>query len=106
MVSIPILTDYVLGKYDATHRDDGSDCIIPAKRNYTHEDLMYVLDAQHEHMGNVLPMYSDLAATGQVELTTTPYYHPILPLLMMPDGKWKMESELQSSHGQMMSKII
>ena len=32
----------------------------------------YVLDAQHAHMGNVLPMYSELAHNGQIELTTTP----------------------------------
>ena len=38
--------------------------------NYDLSDLNYVLDAQHQHMGNVLPMYSELAANGQVELTT------------------------------------
>ena len=44
-------------------------------------------------MGNVLPMYSELAANGQVELTTTPYYHPIMPLLMM-EG-WTMEDGIR-----------
>ena len=82
-----------LGKYDATHRDDGLIALFQQNGNYTHDDLMYVLDAQHQHMGNVLPMYSDLAATGQVELTTTPYYHPILPLLMMPG--WQMEDGIR-----------
>ena len=52
-------------------------------------DILMVLDYQHDQMGNVLPMYSDLADSGQVELTTTPYYHPIMPLLMK-DG-WTME---------------
>ena len=54
---------------------------------------MYVVDRQHAHMANVLPMYSELAASGQVELTTTPYYHPIMPLLMM-DG-WTMEDGIR-----------
>ena len=31
-------------------------------------------------------MYSILEERGQVELTTTPYYHPIMPLLMMDAG--------------------
>ena len=61
--------------------------------DYSLADLSYVLDAQHDHMGNVLPMYSELAANGQVELTTTPYYHPIMPLLMM-DG-WTMEDGIR-----------
>jgi hypothetical protein len=29
----------------------------------------------------VLPEYQKFAATGQIEISTTPYYHPILPLL-------------------------
>ena len=36
---------------------------------------------------------SELAASGQVELTTTPYYHPIMPLPMM-DG-WTMEDGIR-----------
>ncbi len=85
--------DYVLGEYDANHRDEGLIDLFMQNGNYTHADLMYVLDAQHEHMGNVLPMYSELGASGQVELTTTPYYHPIMPLLMMPG--WQMEDGIR-----------
>ena len=85
--------DYVLGSYDASHRDEGLIALFQQNGNYSHEDLMYVVDAQHEHMGNVLPMYSDLAASGQVELSTTPYYHPIMPLLMM-DG-WTFEDGIR-----------
>ena len=85
--------DYVLGSYDASHRDEGLIALFQQNGNYSHEDLMYVVDSQHEHMGNVLPMYSDLAASGQVELSTTPYYHPIMPLLMM-DG-WTFEDGIR-----------
>lgn len=34
-----------------------------------------------EYVGRVIPTYKAFAAQGRVELTTTPYYHPILPLL-------------------------
>ena len=51
--------------------------------------MEYVLDSQHERLADVLPMYSALEERGQIELTTTPYYHPIMPLLMM-DG-WTFE---------------
>ncbi len=30
----------------------------------------------------MLPLHRRLAESGQVELTTTPFYHPILPLLL------------------------
>jgi alpha-amylase/alpha-mannosidase (GH57 family) len=39
----------------------------------------------HELLGLVLPAYREAAKTGQVELTTTPYYHPILPLICDSD---------------------
>ncbi|MED5496790.1 MAG: hypothetical protein VX872_04410, partial [Candidatus Thermoplasmatota archaeon] len=71
--------DYVLGSYNSSHRDQGLIDLFMQSGNYELSDLNYVLDAQHAHMGNVLPMYSELAANGQVELTTTPYYHPIMP---------------------------
>jgi alpha-amylase/alpha-mannosidase (GH57 family) len=34
-----------------------------------------------EALRRVLPTYRDFASRGQVEISTTPYYHPILPLL-------------------------
>ena len=85
--------DYVLGEYNLSHRDQGLIDLFMQNGQYTHTDLMYVIDRQHQHMANVLPMYSQLAAEGQIELTTTPYYHPIMPLLMM-DG-WTMEDGIR-----------
>tara|TARA_B100001750_G_scaffold230090_1_gene226193 strand:- start:2403 stop:5753 length:3351 start_codon:yes stop_codon:yes gene_type:complete len=85
--------DYVLGMYDSSQHNQGLIDLFMQNGNYTHNDLMYVIDTQHQEMGNVLPMYSELAESGQVELTTTPYYHPIMPLLMM-DG-WTMEDGIR-----------
>ena len=67
-----------------SHRNDSIVALFEQGSGFTFDDLQDVLDYQHQQMANVLPMYSDLAASGQVELTTTPYYHPILPLLMKP----------------------
>ncbi|CAI8245825.1 MAG: Uncharacterised protein [Methanobacteriota archaeon] len=85
--------DYVQGKYNLSHRDQGLIDLFMQNGQYNHDDLMYVVDSQHQHMANVLPMYSELAANDQIELTTTPYYHPIMPLLMM-DG-WTMEDGIR-----------
>ncbi len=38
-------------------------------------------EKQREIVGQMLPEYRKLAASGQIEISTTPYYHPILPLL-------------------------
>jgi len=84
---------YVQGDYNSSHRDQGLIDLFMQNGQYTLANLTYVLDAQEAHMSNILPMYSELAASGQVELTTTPYYHPIMPLLMM-DG-WTFEDGIR-----------
>ncbi len=35
-----------------------------------------------EQLATIVPRYKDLAASGRVELTVTPYAHPIVPLLL------------------------
>ncbi len=51
-------------------------------RGFTEEDKERVLAKQLEILRQVLPLHRRLVEQGQVELTTTPYYHPILPLLI------------------------
>jgi alpha-amylase/alpha-mannosidase (GH57 family) len=51
-------------------------------RHYTEGEKHWLLDKQRELLGNVIPLHRSLADRGQIELTTTPYYHPILPLLL------------------------
>ena len=80
---------YITGEYDLEHYDQRLVDLFNQNGNYTRDDLEYVLDSQHERLADVLPMYSVLEERGQIELTTTPYYHPIMPLLMM-DG-WTFE---------------
>lgn len=48
---------------------------------FTEEDKTLVLQAQLETIAQVIPAYQQAALRGQVELTTSPYYHPIMPLL-------------------------
>ena len=50
-------------------------------RDFTLADQRRMGEKQREIVGQVLPVYRRLAASGQIEISTTPYYHPILPLL-------------------------
>jgi alpha-amylase/alpha-mannosidase (GH57 family) len=51
-------------------------------RHYTEGEKQWFLDKQRALVARVIPAHRELAARGQVELTTSPYYHPILPLLI------------------------
>jgi alpha-amylase/alpha-mannosidase (GH57 family) len=64
-------------------------------RNYTEAEKNWLLDKHLDILRQVIPLHCKLAERGQVELTTTPFYHPILPLLFdkklareaMPEAK-------------------
>ena len=48
---------------------------------FTEEEKRSVLDCHRRLIAQIIPAYRNAAARGQIELTTSPYYHPILPLL-------------------------
>ena len=50
-------------------------------RDYSLEDQALLGRKQTEFLATVLPEYQKAAARGQIEISTTPFYHPILPLL-------------------------
>jgi alpha-amylase/alpha-mannosidase (GH57 family) len=52
---------------------------------FTEQDKQLLRDKQIELLGAVLPEYRIAAESGQIEISTTPYYHPILPLLCDTD---------------------
>jgi alpha-amylase/alpha-mannosidase (GH57 family) len=50
-------------------------------RDFTEAEKNSVLDIHQEILGLVLGEYRAAAERGQIELTTTPYFHPIMPLV-------------------------
>ena len=50
-------------------------------RDFSREDQRAMGNKQREILALVEPVYRRLAASGQIEISTTPFYHPILPLL-------------------------
>lgn len=49
---------------------------------WTEAEKHWLLGKQRDILKSIIPLHRELAAGGQVELTTTPFYHPILPLLV------------------------
>jgi len=54
-------------------------------KDYTEQEKSALRKKQLEFLGLVLPAYRDAAQSGQIELSTTPFYHPILPLICDSD---------------------
>jgi len=55
--------------------------LVQKARFYTEDDKKSVLDAQMQILADILPGYRSFMDSGQIEVTLSPYYHPILPLL-------------------------
>lgn len=50
-------------------------------RHWTEQEKQWLLEKQMQLLREIVPLHRELAERGQLELTTTPFYHPILPLL-------------------------
>jgi alpha-amylase/alpha-mannosidase (GH57 family) len=55
--------------------------LIKKREGYNAQDQKFVLQKQRDIIRAVLPAYRDAAAKGSIEISPTPYYHPILPLV-------------------------
>ena len=54
-------------------------------RDFTVGDIEAMLAEQLKIMGAIVPIHRALQDAGQIEVATTPFYHPILPLLVDSD---------------------
>ena len=55
--------------------------LVEKGENFTQEDKEILFDQVLEILQRVIPYHAELQETGQIEVTTTPYAHPILPLI-------------------------
>jgi len=70
--------------------------LVDKGSKFTHQDVSLILSKQSDYVANVVPLYSHLRDRGQIELTTSPYYHPILPLLIDTDTAQRASPGLPS----------
>jgi alpha-amylase/alpha-mannosidase (GH57 family) len=55
--------------------------LVERGRDFTLDDQTLMARKQAEILGLVMSAYREPCARGQIEISTTPFYHPILPLL-------------------------
>jgi alpha-amylase/alpha-mannosidase (GH57 family) len=90
--SVPDLLDLqVLAKLawfdlEWQEKDPAVHALVAKGRGFTEADKRALAERERALLGEILPAYRRAADRGQVELSTTPYYHPILPLLCDTDA--------------------
>jgi alpha-amylase/alpha-mannosidase (GH57 family) len=55
--------------------------LFARQRNFAEADKLTLLEIQKKIIGRIIPAYREREEQDRIELSTTPYYHPILPLL-------------------------
>jgi alpha-amylase/alpha-mannosidase (GH57 family) len=55
--------------------------LVTKGRGYTEDDKHLLREVEIEILNKVIPEYRDAADRGQIEISASPFYHPILPLL-------------------------
>jgi alpha-amylase/alpha-mannosidase (GH57 family) len=75
--------EFFLEGKDLDGKDEDKDIaeLISKERNYSLEDQQFVIARERELLAKVLPAYADAARKGSIEISATPFYHPILPLV-------------------------
>ena len=59
--------------------------LVSKGRDFSEEEKLRLLERQREVINQILPLYKRLLDEGQIEITTSPYYHPIMPLVCDTD---------------------
>jgi len=60
--------------------------LMAKAQHFKEEDKQTILDLQREIAARVIPLYREARERGQIEITTSPSYHPIMPLVMSTDN--------------------
>ena len=53
---------------------------------FTEEDKAAMIDGQYAILADIIPTYRSLMEAGKIEVSFSPYFHPILPLLCDTDS--------------------
>ncbi|MGA2090821.1 MAG: glycoside hydrolase family 57 protein [Endomicrobiales bacterium] len=73
-------------------------------RNFSEEDKVSLINKQLAICGMIVPKYKELQDRGQIEVSVTPFYHPILPLLCDTNNALESMPQIQLPHKRFQHK--
>ncbi len=56
--------------------------LLKKGKNYTLKDRIEIIEIHRKIIRMIIPKYKEYLEKGRIEITTSPYYHPILPILL------------------------
>ncbi len=86
LTDLQVLFNLAWVGFGGLHDDEAIRALREKGRGYDQADVTELLAAQQRLLRQIVPRWRALAERGQVELCTTPYHHPILPLVCDTDA--------------------
>lgn len=68
--------------------------LIAKDRNFTQEEKELLLAKQQELISRIIPAYRRLQEQGRIEVSVSPFYHPLLPLICDSDSAQEAQPEI------------
>lgn len=77
--------------FDPSHKNNCPELkkLLKKEKGYTLEDRKQIIEIQRDIIRKIIPTYRKFLNEGRIEITTSPYYHPILPILLDIKGTKK-----------------
>lgn len=97
LIDLKVLWNLYWINADYIKNDDRLTKLVKQDGNYTMDDVNYVLDKHLQIMETIIVKHKRLWQEGKVEMITSPFYHPILPILI--DKGWKQDAINQIDKG-------
>jgi len=86
LTDLQVLFNLAWVGFGALADDEALRALREKGREYTRDDVGVLLAAQQRILAQIVPRWRALAEAGRVELSATPYHHPILPLVCDTDS--------------------
>lgn len=97
LLDLKVLWNLYWINVDYIENDNKLTELVKQDGNYSMDDVEYVLDKHLQIMGTIVEKHKSLWQEGKVEMITSPFYHPILPILI--DKGWKEDAVNQIDRG-------
>lgn len=73
--------------------------LLAKGEGYTFEDRIEIIEIHRKIIKMIIPAYKEFLEKGKIEITTSPYYHPIIPILLDIKSAQKNLTSIDNSLG-------
>lgn len=71
--------------------------LLTKTKGYTLEDRIEIIEIHRRIIRMIIPTYKEFLEKGRIEITTSPYYHPVIPILLDVKSAQKNLSTVDST---------